>query len=83
MAMGLLLGYFLFVPLFLGLFGTKGKNWWTAVLTLPIFVWAIYMDVRLTQLAPLVFISIGGFFIGVIGNRVLWKLVPGVMAKVG
>lgn len=80
--MGLLLGYFLFVPIFLALFGAKGKNWWIAVLTLPIFTWTIYMDIRLMQLMPLVLSAVAGFLLGTIAHKTLQKLAPAFMAKI-
>ncbi len=80
--MGLLLGYLLFVPLFLRLFGSTSKNWWIAVLTLPIFVFLIYTEIRLTQLGPLVLSGAVGFLVGTLGKKAFWKLVPGVMARI-
>ncbi len=81
-AMGLLVGYFLFIPLVLTLFGTNGRNWWMIGLILTILGLSIYIGVRLSQLVPLIAIATVGFLVGTIANKGLWKIAPGIMAKI-
>ena len=82
-AMGLLVGYFLFIPLILALLGTSGRTWWAIGLILPILGLSIYIGVRSSQLVPLIVIAAVGFLVGTLANKALWKFVPGVMAKIG
>src|SRR3989344_5314604 len=45
-AMGLLLGYFIFIPSVLVVFGTRGKYWWILIFTLPVLALLIYISGR-------------------------------------
>src|SRR3989344_2586456 len=77
---GLLLGYFIFVPFLLTIFGARGKNWWVVASTTPLFMWAIYMDIRLMQLVPLIVASVTGLILGILAHKVLRGLAPSLMS---
>ena len=81
--MGLLLGYFLFVPLFLRLVDAIGNKWIIAALVLLPLILLIYIQVPLVQLTPFLLVSAMGYVAGALANKALWKFAPGVMAKLG
>lgn len=79
---GLLLGYFFFIPSILISFGSGGKKWWIILLILPILIWAIYAGIRLMQLAPIVLSAAAGIILGVLVNKALTRLAPSFMRKI-
>ena len=70
---GLVIGYFLFVPLLLISFGGIGKYWWAIIIIIPSVLVALFLGFRMPELTELAIVTASGFLTGFFVDKILRK----------
>ncbi|MBI4079808.1 hypothetical protein HY414_01085 [Candidatus Kaiserbacteria bacterium] len=78
---GFPLGVTVLICFLFSIYGDRYKFWWVGLALVPV----IWFQVQLAPVLVLGLLIAGGisWWLGTLANKALWKLAPGVMAKIG